>query len=522
MKPFKECRYSAFISYAHASNMAHDNWVTRFKDALEPILRIRLGRVLRLEVPEMHMSGQGGNGPVAGLLARQLQESIADSFFMIVVVEESYLDSGWCIKELEYFRSLFGEQGFAERLFVVVMSEPAMKDLATRSDWQRLVPSDLVWMPFFNPKQRDLPVRVSLSETLGLTAEFQEVLEAVIGRMVEVARKPAPPQARPAGTASRLVDSTRSMLMGVPAPELAEATARFASQLRQRGVAVRELGPDSLQGEFAEFDDAGTLLLPFGSGGQHLAPFKFIPGGHLAAQRGAWLDKQRPPEGLVWLDLRAEPCTTPPAKGHAELLEEVAPQSVTPERLLARYQRRKSDAEGGAEPVLPRSRPVNIYIESNQNEVDLWEDLGERIKSRWQALIEQYEPATVPPLRLNPRGLPMQDFDDDLLVDADGVVLLWGNKDEASLRAQIRKVEDRLGGDPPPPGIVAYLMPQQPERPGPIEATYWKVLRFQDANTANIDIVAPETDRLEKFLRKILDRTAKRKPAADGALARRA
>jgi hypothetical protein len=34
-----------------------------------------------------------------------------------------------------------------------------------------------------------------------------------------------------------------------------------------------------------EFDEASVLVLPFGGGGQHMKPFKFSPGGHLAAQR---------------------------------------------------------------------------------------------------------------------------------------------------------------------------------------------------------------------------------------------
>ena len=134
-----------------------------------------------------------------------------------------------------------------------------------------------------------------------------------------------------------------------------------------------------------------------------------------------------------------------------------------------------------------RSRPpgerVNIYIESNQHDTDLWLDLGERIKSKWEELVQQAGAPRVPPLSLEALGLPLQKIDEERLDDADGVVLLWGQKPEVSLRAQIKKVEGKWPRDPPP-RIVAYLMPQQPDPGGKIEARLWSVLRFQDADSS--------------------------------------
>ena len=108
--------------------------------------------------------------------------------------------------------------------------------------------------------------------------------------------------------------------------------------------------------------------------------------------------------------------------------------------------------------------------------------------------------------------------DDDLLVDADGVVLLWGNKTEDSLRAQIKKVEGKWPRDPPP-RIVAYLIPQQPDPGGKVEARLWSVLRFQDADSPRIDIEPSEAERLHRFLDQILQRRMKRLPARRAAAA---
>ena len=122
----------------------------------------------------------------------------------------------------------------------------------------------------------------------------------------------------------------------------------------------------------------------------------------------------------------------------------------------------------------------------------------------------------VPPLSLEALGLPLQQIDDERLDDADGVVLLWGQKPEVSLRAQIKKVEGKWPRDPPP-RIVAYLMPQQPDPGAKIEARLWSVLRFQDADSPRIDIVPPEAERLHRFLNQILERRMKRLPARRAA-----
>jgi hypothetical protein len=166
----------------------------------------------------------------------------------------------------------------------------------------------------------------------------------------------------------------------------------------------------------------------------------------------------------------------------------------------------------------PVAERINIYIESNQHDTDLWQDLGERIKSKWDEVVEEAGAPHVPPLYLEALGLPLQKIDEERLDDADGVVLLWGQKPEDSLRAQIKKVEGKWPCNPPP-RIVAYLMPQQPDPGAKVEARLWSVLRFQNADSPEIDIVPPEADRLQRFLNQILERHMKRLAAATSASA---
>jgi TIR domain len=500
MTPFKQCKYSAFISYAHADDIGHDGWITTFAGEVERALRNRVGRSIGMQVPGMHLSGK--NGPVAGRLSAELRSRIAESFALIIVVHDNYLLSDWCLEELVYFKSLFGDEGFLERLYVVAMSEPAIGKLTDKATWQDLLPfKDQIWMPFHRDDPTDLPQRMRLDNgqfSQGFETRFERLLRDLIGKVKADCEcpvlAPSPLAASPSSP------PREALLFGAASPELVDRVQSLADGLSAAGVATAVLSPDALNGDLPEFDHAGHLVLAFSNAGQHLKPFRFSPGGHLAAQRDAWLGKGRPAERLLWLDLREVVCPAPPGPGHAALVDAVATGALTPAAVQARF--------------LPKAQPpaaaptsgerINIYIESNQNEVDLWEALGDQIKRKWALLVQQYGSALVPPLFLHTRALSVNTIDGmPLLNDADGVVLLWGQKTDDSLRATINKVESKLPGDIPP-GIVAYLMPPRADPKSRVEGNYWKVLRFADANSDHIDIVHDEADLLQAFLRKVL------------------
>ena len=118
-----------------------------------------------------------------------------------------------------------------------------------------------------------------------------------------------------------------------------------------------------------------------------------------------------------------------------------------------------------------------------------------------------------PPLELNHAGVPIDDMRGfESLENADGFVLLWGKKEPSSLVAQINQVEGRIPKDRDlPPGIVAYLMPPQPDMGESVPAWGWKVLRFNAQPLDRLDVVDKEADRLDTFLRKILDRVQRRR-----------
>jgi TIR domain len=503
LKPFRQCKYSAFVSYAHADDIGHGGWISACAGEIERALRNRIGRSIGVPVPGMHLSGK--NGPVAGRLSTELRARIAESYAMIIVVHDNYLLSDWCLEELSYFKSLFGDEGFLQRLYVVAMSEPAINALTGKDSWKDLLPfDDQVWMPYYREEHTDLPLRMRLDN-----GQFSQLFEDRFERlmrdlMTKVKADSLNPPARPVlPPLPPPSPPEEALLFGVASAELADRVQSLADGLAAAGVPTSVLAPEALNGELPEFDHAGHLVLAFSNAGQPVKPFRFSPGGHLAAQRDAWLGKGRPAERLVWLDLRELAVNTPPGPGHAALVDAVAAGALTPTALQTRFLPKAPPPPPPPLPASPGER-INIYIESNQNEVDLWDPLGEQIKRKWALLVQQYGSALVPPLFLHTRALPVNTIDGvALLNDADGVVLLWGQKTDDSLRATINKVESKLPGDIPP-GIVAYLMPPRADPNARIEGNYWKVLRFSDANSDNIDIHKDEADLLQAFLRKVL------------------
>lgn len=516
----QDCEFSAFISYAHADDEAWFHWVSHFRDELER----GLGALLRgVKLPRLHLSGE--NGPVAGVLSEELKERIAASFAMIIVVHDNYAQSEWCLRELEYFHALFGERGLRERLYIVAMGESPMFAVSGGRTWQRLLPGgEQLWIPFFEAQDRDRPREVYLAPGL-VSPSFRVPFERLRAHLADRLRASAqerrervlvePPLPETgsatggagtqggghgAGVDAAPPTSAPAVLFGfVPPAAVATATAAVEA-LSARGQPARLLTQDAVFAEFADFDAADHLVLPFDDSPPMLTTFS--PGGHLQLQRDAWLKRGRPAANLHWLDLRSGTSPAP-----AEVLA-LGAQPLPLPALLDRLAPQRA-----APPPAPQA--VRIYIESNRHERTLWEPLGLQIQQQWDRVCQRLAPDRRPPLNLRARGLPVEQIDAyPSLDDADGVVLLWGKKTSEALVAQINKVEMKLApGRDTAPGIVAYLMPPQASSE-PVPAWGWQVLRFDARDEAAIDVLADERSELERFLEKVFRRHQQRMEAA--------
>jgi hypothetical protein len=518
MKPLQDCEFTAFISYAHADDAAWFDWVTQFRNELER----GLGALLRgIRLPRMHLSGE--NGPVAGVLSDELMKRVQASFAMIIVVHDNYAQSDWCLKELEYFKSLFGDEGFRQRLYVVALSESAMLAVSGGTAWKRLLPSeDQVWMPFFDPSDKNRPLDIYMGPGLvapAFRAPFERLRSDLAAKLKQAAAAPAAPPAalRPAPVAAWALAGAAAagqagaaalgpVLLGFVPAASADATAAAVARLAQRGIAARLLAQDAVFSDFADFAAADHLVLAFDDSPPMLTTL--AAGGHLQLQRDAWLKRGKVPEQLHWLDLRVAPPAPAGWLGGAAYVAALGAAPLTADALADRL------LPGTAATVGAAPQGVRIYIESNRNERTLWEPLGEQIRLRWDEICQHLAPGRVPPLTLRARGLPVDQIDSfPSLDDADGVVLLWGRKTSEALVAQINKVENKMApGRDAAPGIVAYLMPPQ-ESTEPIPAWGWQVLRFNAGDELSIDVVEEERDELKGFLRKVFQRRQQRDQA---------
>ena len=527
MKPLKDCKYSAFISYAHADDVAWFDWVSHFRYELDRGLSALL-RGLRL--PPSHLSSE--NGPVGGLLSEKLRQAVEDSFAMIIVVHDSYAQSEWCLRELEYFKSLFGEQGLRARLYVVALSESAILGVSGGTAWQQLLPGgEQVWMPFFDPADRNRPIDIYMGPGLVAPA-FREPFVRLRGDLAEklkvTSSAPAPVVARTQAAPTASAQSAQSaayaasaapaaaVLFGFVAPPCELAARAALLTLSAAGQAASMLLQDAVFNDFADFDSANQLVLAFDN--TPLLMGSIAAGGHLQLQLEAWLRRGRPADRVHWLDLSPPRAATDPVPdpasdpanpqlrpGAAAYVASLGVQALDVQALTQRlHMLRTTQAPAAHAAAAPG---VRIYIESNHNEPDLWQPLGDQLREKWDAICNQLSSGGATPLRLRTRGLPLEQIDQfPDLDDADGVILLWGQKTSDALVAQINKVENKLApGRDAPPGIVAYLMPPQ-QSSDPIPAWGWKVLRFDATDAENIDVLEAERDELSRFLRQVFER----------------
>lgn len=491
MKPLKDCEYTAFISYAHADDAAWFNWITQFRNELER----SLGAMLRgVRLPRFHLSGE--NGPVAGQLSEELLRRVDASFAMVIVVHDNYAQSEWCLKELAYFKELFGDEGFRDRLYIVAMSETAMLQVSSSAAWKQLLPGpDQVWLGFFDPTDKTRPLDIYMGPGLVAPAfripfeRLRSDFAAKLRRSTPPPPPPPPPPEPPVVTGGANTPAAGKVQFGFVPPASAAAATAAVQALTTHGIEARLLSQDIVFSDFAEFAAADHLVLAFDDNPPMLTTL--APGGHLELQRDAWLKKGKAPDHLHSLDLRA------------------APQSVT--ALAEKLQ------PHGAVVATPGVQGVRIYIESNRHERTLWEPLGEQIRRKWDELCLSLTPQRVPPLSLRARGLPVDQIDSfPTLDDADGVVLLWGRKTSEALVAQINKVENKMPpGRDAAPGIVAYLMPPQ-QATEPVPAWGWQVLRFNATSEDDIDVVDDERDELKRFLKRVFERRQQREVGSGG------
>lgn len=220
-RPFSECRFYAFFSYSVPDDEGWNQWVSCFKDELFYSLPSRLRGI---KLPPIHLCGD--DPLVSGVLDERLEDNVRDSFSLFLFVHDNYIDSKWCLKELEYFQKHFGEQGFRYRLYVIAMSKDAIETLTSRDAWKNICPFEgQLWMPFYQLAKPNRPIPIYSGDNNSAEGKRRVVSNAFWEAFVEIRE----------GLADKIREAAaRSKQVVAPAPTEDPATVRIYIESNER------------------------------------------------------------------------------------------------------------------------------------------------------------------------------------------------------------------------------------------------------------------------------------------------
>lgn len=505
LRRFADCESSVFISYAHADDELNNSWISHFASELKQDLESALAREDkgRDEMPQVYLSKY--TGPVAGELGQQLRDKVLRSFAMVIVVDDKYASSDWCLKELGYFHEAFGSAGLDSRLTIVALRERPMRRVTEKPQWRQWFNGrSPVWKSFFDPRDLDsAPVPVLRDDGPGMTNAMFKLYKPLRDDLVAKIRADLS-KATPPTAATRWV-------VGACRPELDAETQQLATQLAELNKGeVDRVPPSALLSSKnlkALLLPAESLVLPFNQG----QPINdTTPGGHLAQQLAVWRGLGKRDDAVRLLDLGHVAADEAAEAEHLQFLDDCKIERLQPAQLLDWLAPRPA-GQGGEQSRRP-SRRVCVYIETNASEHDAWRQLGAQIRSRWDRLLQARQVDAQ--LSLRTYGFDIDKLDDFALDEADGVVLLWGQKEPRSLLSQINRVEDIFRD--PAPAIVARLSPPQPRSEQRVPAMQWDVLRFcgRDLPPVVLEPESGDDDSLDRFVQDVLGNTLRRHSVA--------
>jgi hypothetical protein len=221
-------------------------------------------------------------------------------------------------------------------------------------------------------------------------------------------------------------------------------------------------------------------------------------GGHLG-----WIKGIPNLKKLYWVDCETiAPTITKADNRHAAVFADIRGQALTIEETIEEIMKIFN---------IPTPNPFQpnvalVYIETNTNHKKEWKYLKSRIEEIWHKIT--YPNKNTLPIVCH--ALPLEDYQKVRNMpfnNLDGIVLLWGEKDQFAIQEQVGEIDKLITAQKstPVPGIVAYLTPPAKLlREQPL-ATGWDVARF-DNNPENFHEHIDDTDILKDFLSDVMRR----------------
>lgn len=510
MIAFKDCEYSLFISYAHDDDSSEFGWVTSLRNAISQRLD-----GLDNDIPKLGLHLSHENGPSGGTLGSELQDRVAKSFGMLLVVGKKYVNSEWCEKELKYFRERFGDAGLKSRLYIAVMSEAAVNKAQLGEQWKRLMPADQLWVPMFQEIDRNRPLPHRTSDgSPGFPGQFVTQASRIADKLIaEIEKdyaesKKAVPEPEPQPTGQR-----KQVVIGPHTPSLGAKVDAIKAALENAGADVTVLD----RGAIDDFDpDDGRPLRPLLAKADVLVvPMTLerplqpaTAGGHTTMLMREWAAAGKAERNLVWFrpaDVVVRPEDLASEK-HQKCFEQLAPVCFSETALVNHL---FGIGSGTA---------IRVHIENHPQE-HAFKRLARQLEDAWNKLPSD-------PSRPMLRCVSL-DLDDlaNASKDVAGVVLLLpvALKDPRSLMAQIDQVQRLIPKNGTYPGCVAILY--NPPLDTQVPKHEWPYVQIKKSDQEpKLTIEDDSKLELEEFLVDLWERYRKSAAAtaagADGPLVR--
>jgi len=288
--------FDVFFSYSRDDDSYHNHWVSDFEKYLNDKVIAQLkrqGGAWRDDAQAFRICRDETGFPASGDLQAVIDDKVRSSHLLIIFLGQGYLNSTWCLSELDIFRETAGGtlQEAVERLYLIVLDSKAVDRLNEGDEpghllgrrknlWRELQSlsrtsirvEDFLYdgklLPVFRKDNRaDTDFHNTCTR---LVDEITNKLIAYRGRRVQM---PPPP---PAGQA---------ILLGVVPQRLAPARNQLMRALgdtQLRAIELADLGDrERLRTYLA---DARVLVQPFDAY-QPIIRRGDPPGGHLAVQQ---------------------------------------------------------------------------------------------------------------------------------------------------------------------------------------------------------------------------------------------
>ena len=511
---YVDCQYSLFISYAHQDDIGNNRFVSKLDEAIYERL---IGGVRDIPTYKLHLSAK--NGPVAGLLSEELKDRIKESFGMLLVVGERYVDSDWCKEELEFFYEIFGESGVASRLYIVAMTENALNKVSSETWWKKIVRPEQIWIRMYEDSDSENPMKPGLGGKQGYNEDFVDQVKKIADPLIEKIKEDWQASKTITETSStgmieeQQKKSLQIAISPTTSPELDAYVQALSDHLEKAGKTekakaecfhipkelIEQYDPDDKKNseELRKYlQKADVLIVPFWEV-TPLCPAN-KPGGHLGILDDEWRNLKKE-KNILWYKPQEISGLNAPVQKHIDFFRNLSPLCQSENALLSLLFGQQKGEE------------IKIFIE-NHPTVKVYEALIEKIEEIWEQ-VNSGGTDRAPRIRCEPLDL---DHLEDVPKDASGIVLICpvGLKPYESLQQQISRVQNEIfipGASYP--GRVALVFRPESEQGSPLGMMSWNSVKCNQLSEKFIELdLIPEGEaELKMFLEKLLKSFNKKK-----------